>query len=77
LVPPLLAQLNVAVIKGADNDAFGAGFRLHRDRGDKTWSLTDYISFALMGQRGLRAALAYDHHFEQAGFEVLLRRDPE
>ena len=34
------------------------------------------ISFALMGQRNIQRALAYDHHFEQAGFEALLRQDP-
>ena len=29
-----------------------------------------------MADRGITQALAYDHHFEQAGFEPLLRRDP-
>jgi uncharacterized protein len=43
---------------------------------DKSWSLTDCISFAVMNDRGITRAMAYDHHFEQAGFEALLRRDP-
>jgi len=43
---------------------------------DKDWSLTDCISFELMRRRRLTRALAFDHHFEQAGFEALLRRDP-
>jgi predicted nucleic acid-binding protein len=60
----------------ASHQFFEAGLRLHRERPDKEWSLTDCISFALMGERGIRRALAYDHHFEQAGFEALLRRDP-
>jgi predicted nucleic acid-binding protein len=55
---------------------FEAGLRLHRERPDMEWSLTDCISFALMGERSLQRALAYDHHFEQAGFEALLRKDP-
>jgi hypothetical protein len=55
---------------------FTMGMRLHSERGDKAWSLTDCISFLLMGQRQIRRALTYDHHFEQAGFEALLRRDP-
>jgi len=29
-----------------------------------------------MTERGIRQALAHDEHFEQAGFEALLRRDP-
>lgn len=55
---------------------FQAGIDLHRARPDKSWSLTDCISFHLMQERGLTRALAYDLHFEQAGFEALLRHDP-
>jgi predicted nucleic acid-binding protein len=55
---------------------FSEGLSRHRARPDKDWSLTDCISFHLMEQRGLQQALAFDHHFEQAGFEALLRRDP-
>jgi predicted nucleic acid-binding protein len=29
-----------------------------------------------MQQQGVRQALAFDQHFQQAGFEGLLRRDP-
>ena len=50
--------------------------KLHADRPDKFWSLTDCITFTVMQQRRITRALAYDHHFEQAGFEALLRRDP-
>ena len=53
-----------------------AGLQLHSERLDKAWSLTDCISFIVMHDRGLTQALAHDHHFEQAGFEALLRRDP-
>jgi len=60
----------------ASNPLFVAGMQLHRERGDKSWSLTDCISFQVMRQRNIRRALTYDHHFEQAGYEALLRRDP-
>jgi predicted nucleic acid-binding protein len=54
-----------------------AALRLHAARPDKSWSLTDCATFEVMTRRALRQALAYDHHFEQAGFEALLRRDPD
>lgn len=74
----------VALISGDPNytvvpaspELFAAGLRLHRERPDKDWSLTDCISFHLMRERGVTRALAYDLHFEQAGFDALLRRDP-
>ena len=55
---------------------FEAGLRLHCERADKAWSLTDCISFLVMRERGLKQALTHDRHFEQAGFEALLRREP-
>ena len=61
----------------ANADAFESGVRLHREREDKSWSLTDCLSFAAMEQHGVRTALAYDGHFEQAGFKALLRYPPE
>jgi hypothetical protein len=33
----------------------------------------DCVSFAEMRRRGITEALTRDHHFEQAGFERLLR----
>lgn len=35
---------------------------------DQDFSLTDAVSFALMRQRGLSAAFAFDAHFATAGF---------
>ena len=49
---------------------------LYGQRLDKDWSLTDCLSFVVMEQRGIRSALTTDRHFEQAGFEALLRREP-
>lgn len=60
----------------ASNALFVRGMQLHCERNDKAWSLTDCISFQVMQQRNIRRALTYDHHFEQAGYEALLRRDP-
>jgi len=46
---------------------------LYRARPDKEWSLTDCISFVVMQERGLAEALTTDDHFQQAGFQVLMR----
>jgi hypothetical protein len=45
-------------------------FRRHAD---KDWSLTDCISFVVMKGEGIHEALTADHHFEQAGFQALLK----
>ncbi len=38
---------------------------------DQLFSLTDAVSFAVMSDRGIREALALDHHFSVAGFVVV------
>lgn len=45
----------------------------YKMRSDKSWSLTDCASFIVMERREVKDALAYDRHFEQAGFVALLR----
>jgi predicted nucleic acid-binding protein len=52
---------------------FQPGLELYKNRLDKNWSLTDCVSFKIMEQMGIYEALAYDKHFEQAGFKALLR----
>ena len=63
-------------VRWATRSLFEAGLQLHTARSDKEWSLTDCISFHIMTEMGIRTALAHDIHFEQAGFDALLRRDP-
>jgi hypothetical protein len=50
-----------------------AGIQLYAARPDKSWSLTDCISFVVMQREGITEALTGDHHFEQAGFTALLK----
>jgi len=38
---------------------------------NQDFSLTDAVSFSVMTDRGIREALAVDHHFATAGFAVL------
>ncbi len=56
----------------ANHDIFQRGLRLYFERPDKTWSLTDRISFTVMNDEGLTDALTGDRHFKQAGFNILL-----
>jgi hypothetical protein len=60
----------------ASQELFAKGIELHANRPDKAWSLTDCISFIVMEHRQFTRALTPDRHFEQAGFEALLLRDP-
>ena len=52
---------------------FDKGLDLYARRPDKEWSLTDCVSFVVMKERGVTEALTADHHFEQAGFTILLK----
>jgi len=47
--------------------------RLYRERPDKEWALTDCVSFVAMEDRGIDEALTTDEHFQQAGFQALMR----
>jgi len=48
---------------------------LLRARPDKSYSLCDAVSFALMDAKRLSEALTTDHHFEQEGYRALLREE--
>jgi uncharacterized protein len=84
LASPDQRRLFVAILADLKNDPhstivsptdelFEAGCDLYSQRSDKSWSLTDCISFKVMQQQGLTEALTADRHFEQAGFTALLR----
>ncbi len=49
------------------------GMVLYEKRPDKEWSLTDCISFVVMTELEITDALSSDKHFEQAGFNILLK----
>lgn len=57
----------------ADSELFDAGADFYARRPDKGWSLTDCMSFIVMGRRGIVDALTADHHFEQAGYRAMLK----
>lgn len=57
----------------ASTELFWRGLQLYDERRDKKWSLTGCISFVVMKDEGLYDALTGDEHFEQAGFNALLK----
>lgn len=52
------------------------GWDLFTKRPDKAWSVTDCISFLVMEDSFLDAALTADEHFRQAGFRAVLLDEP-
>jgi predicted nucleic acid-binding protein len=72
LLERLLADPNVTIVPPSQ-DLFQRGIGLYNSRPDKEWSLTDCISFVVMDSHSLSDALTADHHFEQAGYTLLLK----
>ncbi len=42
-------------------------------RTDKAWGMTDCVSFIVAQDRQIQDVFSADHHFEQAGFKLLLK----
>ena len=72
----MLAQMRAdpsVTIVPMTQETFDRGLALYAERLDKSWSVTDCISFLVMEELTIADALTSDHHFEQAGFKVLLK----
>lgn len=59
-------------IVGASRKTFDDALRLYRSRMDKNWSLIDCTSIVICSQRSIGRVLTHDHHFVQAGLEILV-----
>ncbi len=68
-----LRQHSLLEILPASAQLLADGWVLYCQRPDKEWSLTDCISFSVMTQQQIMDAFTSDHHFEQAGFRILLK----
>ena len=55
------------------SELYQQALELYAQRVDQAWSHTDCASFCIMREFNITEALAYDKHFEQAGFIALLR----
>ncbi|QGZ90257.1 type II toxin-antitoxin system VapC family toxin [Microcystis aeruginosa] len=54
-----------------DRDLFDRGWQYFQKYQDKSYSLTDCLSFIVMENRRIFTALSLDNHFLQAGFQKL------
>jgi predicted nucleic acid-binding protein len=66
----LLESPSVELIH-VDEDLWRRGWEYLVRHQDKTYSLTDCVSFLIMESRDVQTALTTDKHFEQAGFQRL------
>ena len=68
----LIYETPVYRVIPATPQGFAAAVNLFRSRSDKEWSVTDCSSMCVMNELGVSQILTGDHHFTQAGFEILL-----
>ena len=68
-----LARDSEIIVVAQSSEQYNAALQRYRARPDQAWSLVDCASFMIMEERDIREALAFDRHFEQAGFTALLR----
>jgi predicted nucleic acid-binding protein len=58
------------VVEQATEGDQSRGLSIVLEYDDKSYSLTDAISFTVMQRLGVNRAFTFDRHFEQHGFEV-------
>ena len=57
-----------------DDKLFNQGFNLYQKRQDKEWGMVDCTSIIVAQKLGILEVFSTDHHFEQAGLKILLKR---
>jgi len=66
----LLESKDIELIE-IDQILFNQGWQFFQKHKDKSYSLTDCLSFIVMQEREIVTALTLDNHFRQAGFQIL------
>ena len=72
IVESILKSKEIKLIR-IDTELFNESWALYKKRYDKEWGLTDCTSLTIMSKYGITNAFTNDHHFEQAGFQILLK----
>ena len=57
-----------------DDALIERGFQQFKQMADKDWGFVDCISILVARDMGTREVFSTDHHFEQAGFQILLKK---
>ncbi|HAZ31477.1 MAG TPA: nucleic acid-binding protein [Dehalococcoidia bacterium] len=73
-VRKIMSNPNIDV-EPSTRSAFLSGLGRYENRLDKEYSLTDCISMDIMERAGITEVLTNDHHFEQEGFVVLIKKE--
>jgi len=63
---------NIQIVE-IDKEIYKEAWRVYSTYMDKDWSLTDCTSFEVMKERRITEAFTTDKHFEQAGFDILMK----
>ena len=58
---------------GIDEKIMNQSFNLYKKISDKDWGLVDCTSIIVAKNLGISEIFTTDHHFEQAGFQTLLK----
>jgi uncharacterized protein len=66
-------ELRMGRLIRIDDLLWQAGWELYEQRPDKYWGHTDCMSFVVMRELKITKAFTADIHFEQAGFECLVK----
>ncbi len=56
-----------------DENLMNRGFELYKQMKDKEWGFVDCISIIVAKDMKIKEIFSTDHHFEQAGFKILLK----
>jgi uncharacterized protein len=68
-----LREAAACEIVPASRELFDRALELFHQHADKEWTLTGCSSVLVMRERGLTEVLTANRHFEQAGFNALLK----
>ena len=68
-----IAQSQLVTVIRVSEVLENEAWQIFKRYNDKEFSFTDCTSFAIMRQRTIYEAFTNDHHFEQCGYQVLLK----
>jgi len=71
IIEKIRSDANTRVVS-FDSEGMVKALAMYKGRPDKAWGLVDCFSFVVMKENRVKAALSFDEHFKQAGFEVPL-----